>query len=165
MLVWNFLQTRIDIGLRKNKLVINKFYIFKNNFLLIKMAVESEILDELKKIRVLLEPEEEPKEEPKKKKKFPVRVKDDFVEFLKSYKVMGVAVAFIMALYFKEVVDALIADIIMPIIQYIPGASESWEFFLGPFAMGHFLSVILSFLIIAFVVFLLVKLSKKIGLD
>lgn len=128
------------------------------------MSIENEILDELKKIREALVPKEE-KEEPKKKKNVVIRVKDDFVEFLKTYKVMGVAVAFIMALYFKDVVDALISDIIMPIIQYIPGASESWEFFVGNFAIGHFISVVLSFLIIAFVVFLLVKLTKKIGLD
>lgn len=129
------------------------------------MVLETEILEELKKIRELLEPEEEPKEEPKKKRNIAVRVKDDFVDFLKTYKVMGVAVAFIMALYFKDVVDALITDIIMPIIQYIPGASESWEFLVGPFAIGHFLSVLLSFLIIAFVIFLIVKLTKKMGLD
>lgn len=128
--------------------------------------VEEEILKELTKIRELLEPKEEPKEEkPKGIKKRAERFKNDFVSFLKSYGVIGLAVAFIMGLYLKDLVDALVGDLIMPVIAYIPGIA-SWEtFFVGPFAIGHFLGTLLMFLIISLVVFGLVKLSKRMGLN
>ena len=60
--------------------------------LLIKLTTESEILKELTKIRSLLEPKEEPVEEivkPKGLKGRGLAFKDEFVEFLKKYKVMG----------------------------------------------------------------------------
>lgn len=130
--------------------------------------VEGELLKELVKIRELLEPKEEPKEEKKKPKGIKGRAtsfKDDFVGFLKSYGVLGLAVAFIMGLYLKDLVDALVGDLIMPIISYIPGV-ETWNtFYAGPFAIGHFLGTLLMFLIISLVVFILVKLSKRMGLD
>ncbi len=131
-------------------------------------VVEEEILKELTKIREILEPKEEPKEEEKPQKGIKGRAigfKDDFVGFLKSYGVLGLAVAFIMGLYLKDLVDALVGDLIMPVIAYIPGV-ESWETFMaGPFAIGHFLGTLLMFLIISLVVFVLVKLSKRLGLD
>jgi len=128
--------------------------------------VEEEILKELTKIRELLEPKEEPKEaKPKGFKERAARFKNDFVGFLKSYGVIGLAVAFIMGLYLKDLVDALVGDLIMPIISYIPGI-ESWDTFLvGPFAIGHFLGTLLMFIVISLVIFALVKLSKKIGLN
>ena len=130
-------------------------------------AVEEEILKELTKIRELLEPKEEPKEEEKPKgiKGRAIRFKEDFVSFLKSYGVIGLAVAFIMGLYLKDLVDALVGDLIMPAINYIPGVT-SWDAFtLGEFAIGHFLGTLLMFIVISFVVFVLVKISKRAGLD
>ncbi|NPD87346.1 MAG: MscL family protein [Asgard group archaeon] len=131
-------------------------------------VVEEEILKELTKIRELLEPKEELKEEkekPKGIKHRALRFKDDFVSFLKSYGVIGLTVAFIMGLYLKDLVDALVGDLIMPIIAYIPGV-ETWDTFLvGEFAIGHFLGILLMFIMITLVVFSLVKISKRIGLD
>ena len=130
-------------------------------------ATEEEILKELTKIREILEPKEEPKEEKKPKglKGRAIGFKDDFVIFLKSYGVIGLAVAFIMGLYLKDLVDALVGDLIMPIINYIPGVT-SWDtFVLGEFAINHFLGTFLMFIIISLVVFALVKISKRVGLD
>jgi large conductance mechanosensitive channel len=46
----------------------------------------------------------------------------EFMEFLKEYKVIGVAVAFIMAAASTSLVNSLVNDIIMPIITpFIPG--------------------------------------------
>ena len=70
-----------------------------------------------------------------------------------------------MGLYLKDLVDALVGDLIMPIINYIPGV-ESWDaFVVGHFAIGHFLGTLLMCIIISFVVFILVKISKRVGLD
>ena len=138
-------------------------YLHKIPFLIL-MTYEEKILKELTKIRSILEPEEEKTPPPKEKRKV-VAFKDDFLEFLKKYRVMGLAVAFIMALYLGALVQALVNDLIMPVINFIPGV-ESWDTLtLGPFAIGHFLGALLTFVIISFVIFLLVKLTSKIGLE
>ena len=130
-------------------------------------VVEEEILKELTKIRELLEPKEEPKEEekPKGMKGRAIKIKDDFLEFIQKYKVMGLAVAFIMALYLGQLVKALVDDLIMPILTYlgVSGAIADWA--VGPFLIGHFISAFITFIIVAFVIFVIVSITAKIGIE
>ncbi len=89
----------------------------------------------------------------------------EFKDFLKEYKVMGLAVAFIMGLAATSLVQSLVKDIIMPIITpFIP--TGEWEKAvltiatpLGDMAIkwGSFLSQLINFIILAFVVFLIAK--------
>ena len=53
----------------------------------------------------------------------------------------------------------------MPIVQFAtPGITwESIE--LGPFRIGHFIGALITFIIIALVIFLLVKITKKWGIQ
>lgn len=90
---------------------------------------------------------------------------DEFMGFISKYKVMGMAVAFILGLYLGTLVQAVVNDLIMPIITLaLPGVE--WEaFVLGPFCIGHFVGALITFLIIAFVVFLIVKVTKKWGIE
>lgn len=121
------------------------------------MSKESEILEELKQIRKLLEPKSPPPS--------PKGLWAEFINFISKYKVMGLAVAFIMGLYLGQLVKALVDDLIMPIIQLlIPGIV--WEeITAGPFRIGHFIGALITFLIIAFVIFLLVKITTKWGIE
>lgn len=132
------------------------------------MTTDTEILNELKKIRELLEPKEEPIIEKKKPKGFKAKtakIKDEFVEFIKKYRVMGLAVAFIMAIYLGGLVQALVDDLIMPILSYIPGIGVIATWAVGPFLLGHFLSALITFLVVALVIFILVKVTSKIGIE
>ena len=132
------------------------------------MAIEEKLLDELRKIRELLEPKEEPVVEQKKPKGFKaktIKVKDDFVDFIKKYRVMGLTVAFIMAIYLGGLVQALVDDLVLPILSYIPGIDVIADWAVGPFLLGHFLSAFLTFLIVALVIFLLVKATTKMGIE
>ena len=85
----------------------------------------------------------------------------EFKDFLKEYKVVGLAVGIIIGLASTTFVKALIDDIVMPLITpFIPGGA--WEtaiLALGPFAFkwGHFASALINFLVIALVVFLIAK--------
>ena len=132
------------------------------------MAVEEKLLDELRRIRKLLEPKEEPVVEevkPKGIKAKSIKFKDDFLNFIKKYKVMGLAVAFIMAIYLGGLVQALVDDLIMPILSYIPGIDVIADWAVGPFLFGHFISAFLTFIIVALVIFVIVKLTTKIGIE
>lgn len=132
------------------------------------MAIEEQLLDELRKIRELLEPKEEPtipETKPKGIKARTIKFKDDFMEFIKKYKVMGLAVAFIMALYLGELVKSLVNDIIMPVFAYIPGIDKISDWVVGNFYIGNFIAAFLTFIIVALIIFILVKISTKLGIE
>jgi len=122
-----------------------------------KMSKEDKILEELKRIRELLEPK--PASPPKK------GLWNEFMDFLSKYKVMGLAVAFIIGIYLGALVKALVDDLIMPIVSLaVPGVE--WENIVaGPFRVGHFIGAVITFLIVAFVIFVLVKITKKWGIE
>ena len=118
------------------------------------MTQENEMLDELKKIRELLSPPP------------PKNIAEDFKRFLKQYNVIGLAVAFIMGIYLGALVGALVTDLVMPIVELFMPPTLNWEdLVIGPFRIGHFIGEVITFLIVALVIFLLVKLTKRIGLD
>ena len=53
------------------------------------------------------------------------------MDFIKEYKVMGMAVAFIMGIAATSLVQSLVSDIIMPVITpFIPGGNgkpQRWQ--------------------------------------
>lgn len=85
----------------------------------------------------------------------------EFLEFLEEYKVIGLAIGFVIGVSVKDLVSATVEDLIMPVVEvFLPAGSwESATFnLLGiEFLIGHFLSVLINFLIIALLVFLFVK--------
>lgn len=128
------------------------------------MANDDEILEELRRIRTLLEPKPAPTPSP------PKGLWAEFIDFLSKYKVMGLAVAFIMGVYLGALVQALVSDFIMPIIGLaVPGlgnlATEEFQVGSQHFTYGHFLVALITFIIVAFVIFLLVKITKKWGIE
>ena len=125
------------------------------------MTTDAEMLEELKKIREALAPTPPP-EEPTKKK----NMLEEFKEFIMKYKVMGLAVAFIMGIYLGALVQSLVDNLIMPIVEFFTPAGFQWELFtLGPFRVGAFIGDLITFIIVAFVIFLLVKYTAKLGLE
>ena len=122
------------------------------------MSQENEMLEELKKIRELLSPPPAPPP--------PKNMVEDFKRFLKEYNVMGLAVAFIMGIYLGALVGALVTDLVMPIVELFMPPTLNWEdLAIGPFRIGHFIGEVITFLIVALVIFLLVKVTKRIGIE
>lgn len=124
-----------------------------------RIASDGEMLEELRKIRTLLEPKPAPPASPA-----PKGFVNEFKVFLEQYKVMGMAVAFILGLYLGGLVQALVTDLIMPIIDFmLPGVK--WQnLHVGPFLVGTFTGALVTFIIIALVIFLLVKATTKLGI-
>jgi large conductance mechanosensitive channel len=90
---------------------------------------------------------------------------DEFMEFLMKYQVIGLAVAFIIGAAATKLVTATVSDIIMPIIAVlIPGGDwRATAINVGPikFLVGDFVGAIIDFVIIALVIFLIVKFMIK----
>jgi len=129
------------------------------------LAKDDEILEELKRIRTLLEPKPAPPAQPPKKGLW-----NEFMDFLSKYRVMGLAVAFIIGVYLGGLVNALVKDLILPIIGLIiPGlgdlATYEITFAQQIFRVGDFLAALITFIIVAFVIFLIVKITKKWGIE
>jgi len=124
------------------------------------MTKEDEMLAELKKIRELLTPPPPP---PKEK---PKNLATEFLDFIKQYKILGLASAFIIGLAVNALILSLAQDMITPIIGiFVPGFNNIADIKLGVFGIGNFIAVVINFIIIAVIIFLIVKLASRIGLD
>ncbi|RJQ15534.1 MscL family protein [Candidatus Woesearchaeota archaeon] len=88
-------------------------------------------------------------------------VMSEFKDFIKEYKVLGLAIAFIMGVAATTLIQSLVNNVIMPIITpFIPGGQwQTAQFALGPIIIswGAFLGAVINFVIIALVVFLVAK--------
>lgn len=122
------------------------------------MDNENEILEELKKIREAVEKAPTPAP--------PKGMWNEFKDFLSSYKVLGLAVAFVLGLYLGALVKALVSDFIMPLLGLaIPGLSNLATYAVAvskqSFGIGDFLIALITFIFVALVVFLIVKVAKR----
>jgi len=89
----------------------------------------------------------------------------EFKEFLNEYKIMGLAIAFIIGVALTTLIQSLVNNIIMPsITPFIPGGAwQTATVSVGPVVMGigAFAGAILNFVIIALVVFVIAKYMMK----
>jgi large conductance mechanosensitive channel len=129
------------------------------------MTSDEEILAELQKIRELLTPKPAPPPPTE-----PKGISAEFKAFLSNYKVLGLAVAFILGLYLGALVQALVKDLILPVIgiplSSVGDLTNLKEYVAGQtFGVGDFLTAVITFIIVAFVIFLIVKIAKRYKID
>ena len=103
----------------------------------------------------------------------------DFRDFAMKGNVVDLAVAVIIGAAFGAIVNSLVADIIMPVIGAITGGLDFSNYFVAlshkvdasnladakkqgaVLAYGNFLTLTLNFIIIAFVMFIIIRLMNK----
>lgn len=89
----------------------------------------------------------------------------EFKEFINKGNVMDMAVGVIIAGAFGKIVTALVENILMPIVGMLLGGVNFSELSVtvgdASIVYGAFIQAIIDFLIIAFVIFLLVKNINK----
>ena len=125
---------------------------------------QDEVVEELRRIREILEPKPAPKA-PEKPKGFA----KEFIAFINKHGIMGVAIAFIIGGAVKDLISAVVNDLLMPVITpFIPGGA--WReavLALGPIelSVGHFTGALLDFLIIALLVFWIMKALEGVNMD
>jgi len=98
----------------------------------------------------------------------------EFREFATKGNVVDLAVGVIIGGAFGKIVDSLVSDVIMPIIGRIFGGLDFSNYFLplsgqtattliearkagAVFAYGSFITVLVNFIILAFIIFIMVK--------
>lgn len=90
----------------------------------------------------------------------------EFKDFAAGGNLVDVAVGFVMGGAFATVIKSLIEDVIMPIITGVGGAPDMSDLAIpiGESAIryGNFINAIIAFLILAFVLFMIVRAISKI---
>lgn len=99
----------------------------------------------------------------------------EFKEFAVKGNVMDLAVGVIIGGAFGKIVDSIVNDLIMPIISKVFGGLDFSNYYVGlagqaagltlaeakkagaVFAYGNFITVALNFIILAFIIFLMIK--------
>ncbi|MDD3792032.1 MAG: MscL family protein [Candidatus Bathyarchaeota archaeon] len=126
------------------------------------MTKDDEILQELKKIRESLEKAPTPPA--------PKGFWNEFKDFLSKYKILGLAIGFIISLYLGTLVQSLVADLLLPAIgALIPGLDNLATMIVTAagqnFGVGNFLVALITFIIVALIAFLITKMAKKMKID
>lgn len=89
----------------------------------------------------------------------------DFLDFVKRGNVLDLAVAVIIGGAFGLIVTSLVNDIIMPLIGVLLGGvdftSLSVQVGDATIAYGNFIQAVINFLIIAFVIFMIVRMANR----
>jgi len=99
----------------------------------------------------------------------------EFKTFALKGNVMDLAVGVIIGAAFGKIVDSLVGDLIMPLVSSVIGGLDFSSYYIGlagqaaglslaeakklgaVFAYGNFITVALNFLILAFIIFLMVR--------
>jgi large conductance mechanosensitive channel len=81
----------------------------------------------------------------------------EFREFINKGNLVDIAVAFVMGIAFAAVVTSFTNDIINPIIGKVFNVDDLAGWVVEDIRIGAFLVAIINFLIVAFVMFLVVK--------
>ena len=99
----------------------------------------------------------------------------EFKEFAVKGSVVDLAVGVIIGGAFGKIVDSIVNDLIMPLIGKLTGGLDFSNYYIGlndqaaglplaeakkagaVFAYGNFITVLISFIILAFVIFLMIK--------
>jgi large conductance mechanosensitive channel len=89
----------------------------------------------------------------------------EFKEFISKGNVMDMAVGIIIGGAFTAIVNALVANILMPLVGLICGGQNVKDLFFkiadAQFNYGELLQAIIDFVLIAFVLFLIIKAMNK----
>jgi large conductance mechanosensitive channel len=89
----------------------------------------------------------------------------EFKKFIMQGDLVAIAVAFIIGLAFKTVVDSLVNDIVMPIIGAIVGKPSFGDLTLkigdGVIHYGLFVNALVNFLIIAVTLFVVMRVYQS----
>lgn len=85
----------------------------------------------------------------------------EFKEFIAKGNVMDMAIGLVMGSAFTAIVNSLVADIITPLIGILLGGIDfsNWVVTVGSaeLLVGNFINTIISFLLIALVLFFIIK--------
>ena len=110
-------------------------------------------------------------------------IASEFKEFALKGSVMDLAVGVIIGAAFGKIVDSLVNDLIMPLIGKVTGGLDFSNYYIGlngqpaglplaeakkagaVFAYGNFITVLFYFIILAFIIFMMIRQMNRLKRD
>ncbi|MDQ2769595.1 MAG: large conductance mechanosensitive channel protein MscL [Bacteroidota bacterium] len=86
----------------------------------------------------------------------------EFKEFISKGNVLDLAVGVIIGAAFGKIVTSMTEDIITPLIGIVLGKHDFSAIMVGPMKVGSFFNAVIDFLIIAFIIFMIVKAANSV---
>ena len=86
----------------------------------------------------------------------------EFRDFIAKGNVLDLAVAVLIGVAFGKIVDSFVKDILTPVLAPVTPGGDFATYKVGPFGVGSFINNVLQFLIVAFVLFLIVRAVNRI---
>lgn len=95
--------------------------------------------------------------------------KGEFMEFLKNYNVIQLAIGVVIGNAIKDLISSIANDVIMPIVGLLTPSGlwreMVWRVGGAEFRVGNLLAAVLDFLIVAILVFVVIKKIFKIEIN
>ena len=105
-------------------------------------------------------------------------ITSEFKDFAMKGSVVDLAVGVIIGAAFGKIVDSIVADLIMPIVGMVFGGLDFSNYFIAlagqtatnlvdakkagaVFAYGNFITIAINFIILAFIIFMMIKQVNK----
>ncbi|MBI2612230.1 MscL family protein [Candidatus Kaiserbacteria bacterium] len=88
-----------------------------------------------------------------------------FIDFIRDRGVAGFAIGFILGGAAQKLVQALMDDIMNPLIGFFFNTENLTQYTVGAFKIGDFISALINFFILALVVYVAFKLLQLEKLD
>ena len=92
----------------------------------------------------------------------------EFKAFITQGNVLDLAVGIVIGVAFGKIVTSLVDDIIMPIVGVLMGGQDFSKLAItvgsANVKYGNFIQVVVQFLIVAYVIFIIVKTANRAGL-
>ncbi len=82
---------------------------------------------------------------------------EEFKKFAVKGNVMDMAVGIVIGAAFSDIVKSFVANVITPLTNPLLGNIDFSEWAVGPVKLGLFLNSLISFVILAFSIFLVIK--------
>ena len=87
----------------------------------------------------------------------------EFKEFIMRGNVLDMAVGVVVGSAFTAIVTSIVENLLTPVIALAMGSTDFSSYMVGPFGIGAVINAIITFLITAFVVFLIVKAVNRLS--
>ena len=81
----------------------------------------------------------------------------EFKEFAIKGSVIDLAVGVIIGTAFGRITTSLVSDVVTPLLGLVAGKLDFKTFYIGPVAIGNFIDAAINFLLVASIIFIMVK--------
>jgi large conductance mechanosensitive channel len=98
-------------------------------------------------------------------KEIPKRLKREFINFLKSQSIIGVAIGIVIGQAFAKLITSIIEGLLMPVMELFASGTQWENITIGAgrlhFKVGMVIAALINFFVVSLVVFFVIRLILR----